>query len=155
MLKMDWSQISFGAVAGAIVAWIGGLFKTWLDYSLEQRKQRAAEDRTIRAEQRDEDRKEKARKESEAAKVKEDEAVLLMYKTQLRGSTELIIAAAVVNCIHDFFSQRPQYTRVAGNRGFLEKYPREFRDEVCYDTAKFTDESLNEIKRDVEDLRVF
>ena len=76
-------------VIGGFLAMGGGVLKAWIDFFLEQRKQRAAEDRAIHAEQREEARREEERTQAEAAQLKKDEDVLLMYKTQLRGATDI------------------------------------------------------------------
>src|SRR5260370_28715718 len=100
---MDWSQISLGAVGGFVGARFFDFLKSLLDHFLDERKQRAAEDRTIRAEQREEERKENERKRVEAAQLKKDGDTLESFKTQVRGATDLVAAAIFVGLIHDFF----------------------------------------------------
>jgi predicted nucleotide-binding protein len=89
-----------------------------------------------------------------AGKEPEGAATLLLLKTRLKGFTDLGTAAAVVTEIHSFFIKHPTYLNVA-NIAFLEKYPGDFRDKVCYDadsTMKWA--SLDELKRDVEALHI-
>ncbi|HUY12594.1 MAG TPA: hypothetical protein VMX16_03045 [Terriglobia bacterium] len=151
---MDWSQLSLGAIAGSAGTWLLGVLKTLFEHLLEQRRQRAAEESVIRAEQREEERKATERKQTEADRVKEDEATLLMYKTQLRGCTELFTAARVVGGIHSYFIQRPQYLGHSANAGFLEKYPGNLHDQVCVTPDQFGPNVLDELKRAVEALQV-
>jgi hypothetical protein len=151
--EMDWSQVSVGAIVGSVGTWFLGLLKTGFEHLLEQRKQRAVEQRAIRAEQREEARKETERKRAEADRVTQDEATLLMYKTQLKGSTDLPTAANVVRDIHSFFIKRPHYLNPA-SRAFLEKYPDNFHDQVCYASERFGPAALDELKRAVESLQV-
>lgn len=99
---------------------------------------------------------EETRKASGGARVdtlqiKQDAAILLLYKTQLKGFTDLPTAASVVTGIHNFFVRCPQYLNPA-NVAFLEKYPGDFRDKVCSNTAKWA--SLAELKRDVDLLHI-
>jgi len=108
----------------------------------------------IRAEEREEIRKQAERIQAQREQVTKDEAVLLMYKTQLKGSTDLSTAASVVGGIHSFFVKRPQYLNHAGNRAFLEKYPGDFRDQVCFAPDRFGASALDELKRAVEVLEV-
>jgi hypothetical protein len=150
---MDWSQVSVGAIAGGVGYWLLGVLKTWFEHLLEQRKQQAAEERMIRAEQREEARKETERKQAEADRVKQDQATLLMYKTQLKGSTDLPTAASVVRDIHSFFIKRPHYLNPT-NRAFLEKYPDNFHDRVCFAPGQFDPAALDELKRAVESLQI-
>ncbi len=151
---MDWSQISVGAVAGAAATWLGGVFRTWFEYRLDQRKHRADEDRAVRAEQRDEARKEKERKQVEDNHIKHDADELLLYKTQLTGSSDLFNASLVAVRIHDFFTKRPQYLKFSPNRSFLEKYPADFNSQVCYDASSLSHTALDDLKHDVEVLQV-
>ncbi len=151
---MDWSQLSLGAIAGSVGTWLLGVLKTWFEHLLEQRRQRAAEERVIRAEQREEERKAIERKQAAAAQLKKDEDTLLMYKTQLKGCTDLPTAAHVVGGIHSYFIQRPQHLRHSANAAFLEKYPDNFHDEVCFAAERFGPTTLDELKRAVEALQV-
>jgi hypothetical protein len=151
---MDWSQFSVGAIAGGVGTWFLGVLKTWFEHLLEQRRQRAAEERAIRAEQREDARKETERKQAEADRLKKDEDTLLMYKTQLKGCTDLPTAANVVGGIHSYFIERPQHLRHSANAAFLEKYPGDFHDQVCFAPDRFAPTALDELKRDVEALQV-
>lgn len=89
---------------------------------LEQRKKKAEEERGIRAEQRAEEKRRVERGQAAAKQVKQDSALLLMYKTQMNGAADLPTAGSIVSGLHDFFMQRPQYLN-ASNRAFLQKYP--------------------------------
>jgi hypothetical protein len=124
-------------------------FEHWL----EQRKQHAAEQREIRAEQRERDKKEAERLRAEADEIENDEATLLMYKTQVQGCTELVSAANRIETFHRFFSQRPQYLN-ASNRAFLVKYPIDFFSQVSFNRSKFGADTLDELKTAVEGLRL-
>ena len=138
-------------VIGGLIAMGGGLLKACMDFLLEQRKQKAAEERAIRAEQREEERKESERKRANNDRRDKDEAVLLMLKTQLRGSTDIMTAAGVVMGIHEFFIQRPHYLDSPRNQSFLEKYPQAFRDKMAFDTT-IGDAALGELKSDAVSL---
>jgi hypothetical protein len=89
----DWSQLfsvgAIGAVAGGVLTWFGGVLRSGFDHLLDQRKRRREEAQTIRAEQREEARKRAERQQIESEAAKKDEAVLLMYKIQLKGATDL------------------------------------------------------------------
>ena len=151
----DLPQLVTGGIIGVLATWFGGLLKPWFEHILEQRKERAKEERTIRAEEREVARKQTELKQAEAAQRKKDEAVLLMYKTQLRGATELLTAADIVVGIHSFFIQRPHYLN-ATNRAFLEKYPGDFRDRVHFDADALGPRAstLAELKHNVETLHL-
>jgi hypothetical protein len=153
----DWSQLfsvgAIGAVAGGVLTWFGGVLRSGFDHLLDQRKRRREEAQTIRAEQREEARKRAERQQIESEAAKKDEAVLLMYKIQLKGATDLPTAGGVISGIHGFFIQRPQYLNAA-NRAFLEKYPGDFRDQVCYAPQRFPEATLDDLKQAVETLNV-
>jgi hypothetical protein len=150
----DWSQLLSGGAIGAVAVWLGGLLKTGFDHILEQRKRRAEEERAIRAEQREEARKQAERKQAEAERVQKDAADLLMYKTQMKGTTNLSTAGSIVSGIHSFFKERSQYLNAA-NRAFLQRYPGDFREQVCFAPERFPEPTtLAELKRSVETLQV-
>jgi hypothetical protein len=150
----DWSQLLSGGAIGAIAVWVGGIVKTGFDHILDQRKKDAEETRKIRAEEREEARKKADRERADAERFKKDETDLLMYKTQLKGTTDLVAAATIVGNIHGFFVQRSQYLNDA-NRAFLEKYPVDFFDQVCFAPDRFPEAStLDELKHDVAALQV-
>ena len=140
-----------GAVAGGVLTWLGGIVKSGVDHWLDQRKKRTDEEQTIRAEQRAQEREQAQREEARIEKIKQDEAVLVMYKTQLKGTKYLPDAGTVVEGIHSYFVQRPQYLN-ATNRAFLEKYPRDFRSQVCFAPDRFPESTLDKLKRDVDSL---
>ena len=103
--------------------------------------------------------REAAGKETEWTRAQADEmkkgaATLSLYKTQLKGLTDLITAASVVDGIHSFFTQHPEYLNPA-NAGFLEKYSLDFRDRVLFGTGNAMKQfSLDELKRDGELLHI-
>jgi len=155
MIQIDWSQVSVGAVGGAVGTWLLGLSKTGLEHFLEGRKQRAAEERAIRAEEREETRKETERNRAEAEQAKTHAGTLLMYKIQLRGCADLHAASAVVGGIHSFFIQHKQYLVISANTDFLIKYPGGFQQQVIEDAINSTKRfRLDELKRDAENLLV-
>jgi len=143
-----------GAIAGSAGTWLVGLLKTWFEHFLGERKERAAEDRTIRTEQREDARKEKERIQAEAAQLKYDGDTLLMLKTQLRGATQTEDASGVVGLIHHFFVNNSHYLNIQSNRAFLEKYARDFQDQVSEGKIILTPAELAILKRDAESLRV-
>ncbi len=132
---MDWSQFSIGAIAGTAGTWFLGGLKVGWEHWLEERKHRAADVRVIRAEEREEARKDAERQRARTENLEKDEATLLMYKTQVKGCTEETDAANIVKGIHSFFIQRPEYLRLQNNAVFLEKYPGNLPDFVAYDTT--------------------
>ena len=151
---MDWSQISVGAIAGSIITLVLQTVKSWIDHLLYERKQRSAEQRVVRAEQREEERKEGERKRADASTLEKDADTLEMFKTHVRGATDLTEAAKIVGLIHAFFIKNPQYVRVPANKAFLEMYPKDYYDQVCYDSDRFTASSLAILKNDVQSLKI-
>jgi hypothetical protein len=77
--------------------------------------------------------------------------VLSLYKTRLKGCTELPSAAQVTGDIHDFFSRYPEYLN-AINTAFLLKYPVDLHSRVCYAPQQFKPQTLVELKSDVDSL---
>ncbi len=149
----NWQQLLTAGAIGAAATWLGALVKTGFEHLLEQRKERAQKERVIRAEKREEERKQTERKQAQTEQWKKDEDVLIMYKTQLRGATELDTASNVLSGIHDFFIQRPQYL-TAANRTFLEKYPGDFGTQISFAPHLVAPNTLSELKREVESLQL-
>lgn len=148
---------SFGlGIAGGIVGGqIAPFLRMWFDHVLDQQKQRAAEERAIRAEQREEARKEKERQEVEAARLKQDEGHLLALKTKMTGTKDPFVAAATLNLIHQFFDQRPHYIGTAQNRRFLEDNPGEHTATEEYEIERRFDYLvIMELQNEVEGLRL-
>ena len=104
--------------------------------------------RVIRVEEREEARKEAERQRKKDERLDQDEAALLMYKTQVKGCTDEMDAANIVAGMHSFFVQRPEYLKAQSNAAFLEKYPANLPDFVAYDT-NYTF-SLDELKSALE-----
>jgi hypothetical protein len=87
-------------------------------------------------------------------KVKRDSGKLLLYKTQLKGFSDLLEAANIVASIHGFFLSEPQYLNET-NAKFLERYPLDFREQLSYDWGAATKKgSLEELRLDVERLSI-
>jgi predicted nucleotide-binding protein len=85
--------------------------------------------------------------------AKKDAATLSLYKTQMKGCTDIMTAADLVASIHKFFASEPLYLNDV-NATFLEKYPLNFRDQLSFDaSAAMKKWSLDELKRDVETLK--
>jgi chlorite dismutase len=151
---VNWSQLSIGAILGGVGTLALQAARTLLDHILDERKQNAAEQRVIRTEQREEARKESERKRADAAKLKQDADTVEMFKTQVKGATDLAVAANFVGIIHQFFVNNPQYVSIPENRRFLEKYAQNFHDLICYDTARVTSASLAVLQNDVHTLKI-
>ena len=70
----DWSQlISVGAIGAVFVGflrWLGVIVKTLIDHKLDKRKKRSEEEYAIRAEQREEARKQAEQKQIESEAFK-------------------------------------------------------------------------------------
>jgi hypothetical protein len=143
---MDWSQLSVGAIVGAVGTWLSGILKVGFEHWLDQRKELAAEARTIRAEKQEEARK-------AAEKLERDDSTLLMLKTDVRGFTDVTAAADAILPIRVFFEKDPEYLKIPSNRLFLEKYSRDFKDKLCYDSDNFKP-SLDQLKQDLELLQL-
>jgi hypothetical protein len=154
MAGLDWSQISVGAILGAVGQWVLGLSKTGFEHFLESRRQKAADDRVIRAEEREQGRKKAEKDEATAAQVAKDESQLLLHQTRMCGAADLGSVIATLESIHEFFRLRPQYIGVANNRAFLEKYPRDFKDRFFGTQNDFSDRDLTKVKKDADSLRV-
>jgi hypothetical protein len=143
---MNWSQLSIGAMAGAVGTWLSGILKVGFEHWLDQRKALAAEERIIRTEKREEEKK-------AAEKLERDDATLLMLKTDVRGFTDVTDAADAIPPIRTFFGKSPEYLKIPSNRVFLEKYPQDFRDKLCYDSDNFK-ASLDQLIQDLELLQL-
>jgi len=126
----------------------------WFEHFLKERSHQSEEKRVVRAEQREEIRKDKERQRSEEDQTKHDEHKLLLYKTQLSGCSDIVEAGNVVANIHLFFASRPRYLKLPENRAFLEKYPETFRDRACYDSGSISPTALEDLKRDIEVLQI-
>ena len=86
--------------------------------------------------------------------IKEDAAKLALFKTHIKGFTNLVDAAGVVARIHTFFFHHPTYLNVASH-AFLQKDPLDFRDEVTLNNNVATRRwPLDELKRDVDTLDI-
>jgi hypothetical protein len=154
MVGMDWSQISVGALLGAAGQSVLAASKTAFEHWLETRRQREAEARTIRAEMRAEASKEEERRRAASEQLAKDEAILQMYKTQLKGTSDLVSAGALVGGIHSFFIQRPHYLSITVNRSFLERYPQDFREQAAFAADRFPSTGLAELKVHVDTLHL-
>lgn len=86
--------------------------------------------------------------------VSKDAALLSLYKTHVKGFTDLMTAADTVAKIHDLFAKTPLYLSPA-NSAFLGKYPLDFRGQLAYNSHEAEKKwSLAELKRDVETLEI-
>jgi predicted nucleotide-binding protein len=85
--------------------------------------------------------------------IAKDAALLLLYKTQLKGFSDLDTAAEVVAGIHSFFASRPVLLNAA-SIAFLVKYPLDFKAQLFSNREGRKKWSLEDLKRDVELLRV-
>jgi len=165
---MDWSQISVGALGALAGKWLFDFLKSGWDHVLEERKQRAVEQRTIRAEQREQSRGDAERQRLDAEKRSELERIainehadrqaeLFMLTTKLRGCAELVAASRVISEIHQFFHRHPLY--VEGSlpiRMFLERYPINLIDQAAYSPQPDDDASLlAAIKHTSYDVRIW
>jgi predicted nucleotide-binding protein len=90
----------------------------------------------------------------QAERAKKDSGKLLLYKTQVKGLSDISTAANVVASIHSFFLVEPQYLNKTSTL-FLEKYPLAFKDQLSYNPEVAMKKwSLDELKRDVESLNI-
>jgi hypothetical protein len=154
MAGLEWSQISVGAILGAVGQWALGLTKAGFEHFLEGRRQKAADERVIRAEEREQARKKAEKDEVVLAQIAKDESLLLLHRTRMCGAADLGHVIATVESIHEFFRLRPQYIGVANNRAFLEKYPQNFSERFFDPQSNFNDSDLASVKKDADSLRV-
>jgi hypothetical protein len=131
-MQLDWSQISVGAVLGGIGGWFSSVFKSGLDHWFSERREKASEERVIRAEQRQLERVAQERQDAAKGITQNSEAELLMIVTRLNGCTDFVAGAEAIGDIHHFFKRKPEYLLYQPNRTFLEKYPINLRDRACF-----------------------
>jgi len=152
---MDWPQISVVALGTLAGKWLLDFLKSGWDHFLEGRKQRAAEQRTIRAEQREQDREEAERQRAATEKREHDGAELTRLRVRLCGCTDLVAGAGVVGDIHHFFFRSSLYLNYEPNRAFLIKHPADLPERAAWGLPEDDTTTLAEMKRDSGALRVF
>jgi predicted nucleotide-binding protein len=90
----------------------------------------------------------------QAEKMKKDSGKLLLYKTQVKGCSDLHTAANIVVDIHRFFSLESQYVSEI-NASFLMKYPLDLNDQLSFNPdAAMKKWSLEELRRDIDGLQI-
>jgi uncharacterized membrane protein YqiK len=175
---MDWPQISIGALGALASKWLLDFLKISWNHVLDERKQRATEQRTIRSEQRERDTKEAERIRIELAgeversrlkeereldqrrtrteAMKQDQAALFLLCTKLRGCNDFISAAEVAGEIHLFFKNRPQYVEASlPIRNFLEKYPVNMAQRAMYEALNDDTVALIAMKNESYDVKIW
>lgn len=152
-MKWDW----LSAISGGVVVKLLDLINDWRK---ESRKRDDEEANRKRAEA----EKEAERRRVEFETLRQDRARLEELKIRLKGCDNWwnvspcpnypdISAArlAPLGEIHNFFAERPQYVEISSNKDFLIRWPRNSPVDGYPDDLK---EGLDELKRDVDTLRV-
>jgi hypothetical protein len=156
--KMNWSPGAWAllGVAGAEVGRrILDLAKGAGEHWLDRRKEKATEDRAIRAEQREQARLEAERTRAKDEQLQRDDDTLTSLKVEMRAVFDWGTAANAVEGIHDFFDERKQYNKLFGNEAFLVKYPNYMAELIrIAGPEKLNSLHIEELKRDAEALRI-
>lgn len=132
---------------GSIGTWISSVLKTLIEHYLDERTQ-------IRAEKRAEAGQEAERQRSMAEKFQRDEDRLLMYRTQLKGTTDLVRAALVVDGIHNSLSNGRSICIAPLTVCFWNGTRRVGGIRCALHPERFAPNTLDELKRGVDYLQV-